>query len=218
MPDDRVSSRVPESRRDAERARIRAAIIGLVGARGYREVTEEMVADRAGVDLAGFRRHFTDLEDCFGQVYAEFVEEFMDRMAAAFSSEQAWRDRLRALGYDLAHYLAEDHDRARFVVLEAPFVGERTQAVREELFEWLFGLVDQGRQELEDPESLTPATAAAVGGAIFSRMRAEVLAGSFDTFEERVPNLMYSAVLPYLGREAALEELSIRPPERRPLP
>ncbi len=43
-------------------------------------------------------------------------------------------------------------------------------------------------------------------------MHVAVAAGELATIDRLVPELMYNAVLPYLGSEAALEELSIRPP------
>ena len=80
--------------------------------------------------------------------------------------------------------------------------------------EALFEFIDLGRTELEDPDSLTRATAEAVGGAIFSRIRSEVECGDTATLPGLLPKMMYTAVLPYLGPEVAAEELEIPPPPR----
>ena len=73
-------------------------------------------------------------------------------------------------------------------------------------------MIDAGRRELDDPESLTPATAESVGGAIFLRMRQVIDDEGTDRLNELLPELMYMAVLPYLGPEVAAEELKMPPP------
>ena len=42
-------------------------------------------------------------------------------------------------------------------------------------------------------------------------MRVAIENGKSGQFEEVLPELMYTAVLPYLGSEAAAEELTIQP-------
>lgn len=76
----------------------------------------------------------------------------------------------------------------------------------------LFDLIDEGRSERADPDSLSRATAVAIGGGILARIYAAVEGGTLELGEETVPQLMYAAVLPYLGPEAAQRELDIRPP------
>lgn len=196
-----------------ERALIRSALVELVGERGYHDLALATLLDRAGVDQAAFERHFADLPDCFHQVFTELGEEFMLRMAAAFSAESAWREQLRAVAYALLDWLQEDPNRARFTFVEALNAGEQTQLTRDQFFEWLFVLIDAGRQELEDPDSLTPLTASAIGGTIFNRIRVEIEAGNVEQLDQLAPQLMYAAVLPYLGAEAAREELELPRPD-----
>ena len=196
-----------------ERAQIREAIVALVGEHGYRNLSLQLILDRAGIEEGAFHRHFADLEDCFRQVFTELGEEFMLRMGAAFSRQQSWRDGLRAVAHTMLDWLKENPDRARFTFVESLNAGEPTQAIRDQFFSALFTLIDLGRQELDDPDSLTPATAAAVGGTIFNQIRIEIEAGNFDQLDKLAPKLTYTAVLPYVGAEAAARELWIPRPE-----
>jgi hypothetical protein len=50
-----------------------------------------------------------------------------------------------------------------------------------------------------------------VVGGIFSQIMIVVSRGE-EVRQEAVPQMMYAVVLPYLGHEAALEELNIPPP------
>ena len=91
--------------------------------------------------------------------------------------------------------------------------GELAQAHRDRYVRRPIELIDEGRREAPDPDSLSPALAEAVFGSIY-RTLARELGGSGRGAEpdQFVPQLMYMAVRPYLGEEAAREELTTPPP------
>ena len=145
----------------------------------------------------------------------------MGRVAAAFAEQPTWRDGLRAVAYELRAFLREDPDRAREMVIEAPYGSERAREVRELGIAGLTELIDLGRAEMPDPEALPRSLAEVTAGAIFNRLHLvvaqgpESLAGE-EPSAEIVRELMFSAVLPYRGLDAALEELEIPPPAPPP--
>jgi hypothetical protein len=51
-----------------------------------------------------------------------------------------------------------------------------------------------------------------MGGAIFNQIRIELEKGEAGDLTQLVPKLMYAAVQPYLGPEAAMEDLNRAPP------
>jgi len=196
---------------DAEQERIRGALVDLCHERGLANLTVAGLCRRAGVPHAAFERRFAGLEACFLDFYEAEMQSFRRRMAAAQRGQVAWRDRLRATAYDLFRFLAEDERRASFVVVESRAAGERAQLLFAEGIEPLFDLLDEGRAESPDPTALSRATAEQIGGGIFNAIyaaKARRLALSVDL----VPQMMYAAVLPYLGAAAAAEELEIPPP------
>jgi AcrR family transcriptional regulator len=190
-----------------ERERIAAAMVDLCFEHGYRQTTPEMLFDRAEVDRAGFRRHFADLEDCFCEVYKEMRDDLMGRVAAAVEYEATWRDGLRATAYTMVDWTAEDEKRTKFTVIEVRSAGERALILMGQAFEELFDLIDRGRDERQLPGEISRATAEAIGGTIFNQMYAAYEDGSIDAVRAKVPEMMYMAVRPYLGDEAAAEEL-----------
>jgi AcrR family transcriptional regulator len=190
-----------------ERERMAAAMVALCFEHGYREATLEMLLDRANVDRAAFERHFADLEDCFCEVYQDMQNELMERVLAAISRESTWRDRLRATAYTMADFVAEDQMRTHFAIFEVRSAGDRAICLLSQSYERLFDLIDQGRAERRLPGSISRATAEAIGGTMFFQMYASYEAGSIDSVRAKVPEMMYVAVLPYLGVEAAEEEL-----------
>ena len=185
------------------------ALLDLSFERGYRNIDLPMLLERVGIDEPTFHRHFDDLEDCFCAVYLEIRGDFLARLEGAVTGGPTWRDRVRAAAYFLLDYFREDERVTQFGVVEIRYAGERAQLLLAEVIEALLDLLDQGRGENDDA-SRTRATAEAAGGGIFRQISAAVERGTLD--EQGVPQMMYAAVLPYLGVHSALEELSIPPP------
>ena len=194
-----------------QRARVRGALIDLCFERGYRQVSLPVLLERADVDEPNFHRHFADLEDCFCQVYLELREEFLEMVAQAIRGQPSWRDRIRAAAYAMVRYLLEDERATHFGVFEVRSAGERAQLLLAELFEILFDLIDEGREGRDDLGAVSRTTAESIGGGIFNEIFTAVAHGA-PLSEEIIPQMMYVAVEPYLGHEAALQELRIPPP------
>jgi AcrR family transcriptional regulator len=210
--------RAADSTRAAERTRIREALLDLCLERGYRQLDLALLLERAEVDEAAFEHHFDDFEDCFCVVYQEIRDELFERFARAIAGQESWRDRIRATAYVFLRFLREDSRVTHLAVIDVRSAGERALRLFTEAFEDLNNLLDQGRGERRHPDSLSRATAEAIGGGIFGQMYAAVENGTLDLGEEAVPKLMYAAVLPYLGVQAASEELEILPPPPNSVP
>ena len=195
----------------AERRLIHEGIVAVVCERGYRDTTVEAVCARVGLDPDAFGRNFADLEEAFCEIYDAEREKVLVAAATAFSAEPTWRDGIRASAYALVAYILENPVRSRIAFVEGLSAGERAQMIREQGMQALFELIDLGRHELDDPNSLSRATAEGIGGSIYNQLQLAVEreAVTYDL----VPRLMYNVVLPYLGTEVAREELEIPPPK-----
>lgn len=198
--------------RAEERARLREALLDLCQERGYPELQLSDLLERAEVSSADFQLHFDDLEDCFCGVLAEIYGEFFDYAQAAIAGVSGWRDRIRATAYAMLRFFRRDERVARFGAVEAGRAGARAEQLFLDTFNRLIDLIDEGRAEVDDPDALSRATALGVGGIIFARVQEAVAADELDLGEEELPELMYAAVLPYLGADAAEEELHIPAP------
>jgi AcrR family transcriptional regulator len=199
-----------------ERARIREALLDLCLERGYASLELSLLLARAGVDERAFRRHFADLEDCLCGVYLEIRDDFFARVELAIAAQPTWRDRLRAAAYAFLRFLRDDERVTHLSVIEVRMAGERPQLLFGEAFNRLMDLLDEGRVERADPDSITRATAEGVGARIFSQIDEAVENGRLDLGDEAIPELMYAAVFPYLGVAPATEELRIPPPRWPP--
>jgi len=195
-----------------ESRRLREALLDLCAERGYAGLDLQELLDRAGVDEAAFQRHYADLDACFNAVLAEVYGEFFASAQEAVAGEQGWRDRMRATAYALLRFLRRDERVAHLAAVDAQAAGEGAQRLFLETFNRLVDLIDEGSAEASGPDSPSRATALGVGGVVFARIQEAVAEGELALGEEEIPELMYGAVFPYLGAEAAAEELRIPPP------
>jgi AcrR family transcriptional regulator len=192
---------------NSERTRISAALIEVAAERGYDETTIELVLDRAGLDRSAFDRHFRSKYDCFLCAWQELNEECMGAMVRAYESHEDWPDRLRAVAEMIVGGLRDDPSRASFGV-EVLAAGHAARARRDMTMRVIAGLIDAGRRLMTDPEAVPHTTAEALAGSAYGQIYSRVVRGAVDELPELVPQLISAAVMPYLGVEAAMEELS----------
>jgi AcrR family transcriptional regulator len=195
-----------------ETSRFREALLDLCAERGYANLELPALLERAGLDRAAFDRHYADLDACFSAVLAEVYDDFFASAQKALAEERGWRDRMRATAYALLRFLRRDERVAHLAAVDAQDGGEDAQRLFLETFNRLVDLIDEGSAEASGPDSPSRATALGVGGVMFARLQEAVAEGELGLGEEEIPELMYGAVFPYLGAEAAAEELRIPPP------
>ena len=195
---------------DPARERIAAAMVALVGSRGYAATSIEMVCEQARTGRSHFDRCFAGKEDCFLTLHDEIAEEFCERVATAYAGPRSWHDRIWAAGWAAMRFFQGDPARARFLVVEVNGAGGEAQARRDRLLQRCADLIDAGRQELEEPASMSRCTAEIVAGAIYGTILGKIEAGWIERGEDFLPELVYMAVMPYLGSRAAEDELLVQ--------
>lgn len=195
------------------RERIREVMLDLFVANGVEATSVEMVIERAGVSRAEFDCLFDGKDDLYLQVFYEISGAFERDLFAAYDAHDNWRDGLRASAYFAARFFRDRPRETAFGTVHMFAAGEVAQAHRERQLHRMVELIDRGRQELDDPGSMSRGVAESTFGAIYERLLAKLRAGEgTGAALDFVPDLMYVAVRPYLGHRAALEELSIPPP------
>lgn len=195
------------------RARVREALLDLCEERAFHEVTVAALCREAEIDQRTFDDRYGSLEECALQVQQETHESYLRQTEAACEGLTQWRDRVRATAYAQHRFLSADERVVKFTFLAVRTVGERSLLMLGAQIKDLLDLIDEGRAEPTAPPGLTRATAESIGGGIFNQIYLVVSKGEpLPPEAEIVPQLMYSVVLPYLGPEAALEELNMPPP------
>lgn len=196
---------------DPVRKRIVAAMVELAAEQGFESTTIAMVCERAAVGRPAFDGNFASREDCFLQVHGEIALEFCQRTSAAYAGPRGWHDRIWAGAWAAMRFLQEDAARARFFVVAVNGAGSRAQARRDRILQGLADMIDAGRGELAEPEAVSRGTAEMVSGAIYGTILVKVRDGAIERGEEFLSELVYLAMMPYLGTRAAEDELLVEP-------
>lgn len=191
---------------EAERTQIIEGFIAVVAERGFRTTQLEAVLARTGVDETAFEHHFEDLDDCFRATWKYVSDRYMPNALAAYERANGWREQIRAVGRAIADYLVEHPGHGWILFVEGPAPGKPGGATDPNV-EVFIELIDRGRFEMDDPNSLTRATAEGIAGAVNERIADTLKRRALEDIPQLTPELMYLVVLPYLGPEAAAEEL-----------
>jgi AcrR family transcriptional regulator len=195
-------------------------MIDLVLERGFEAITVEAVVERAGLRSTDFERHFAGTEECVLAIIDAETDRFIKAVFSAYEQHQLWRDGMRAAAYAAARFVRDNTRYIRFSTVMMNGATDLARTQRDMSFQLFAEIIDGGRQELDDPDSVSPETALTVIGSIVQLIFREVgRHGETADAESFVPELMYQAVRPYLGHAEALKELSIpAPPEGPPPP
>lgn len=193
--------------REAERDQIVEAFIEVVAERGYRAAPLEAILDRAEIDEETFRHHFADRETCFKAAWEYVSARYMPNAVDAFENTTGWRRQMRALSLAILRYLTGHPDHARILFVEGPTPEEPVRTPLDPNVDVFIELIDRGRLEMADPDSLTRATAEGLAGAANERIALCIQRNADHELPQLLPQLMSLIVRPYLGYEVAAEEL-----------
>jgi AcrR family transcriptional regulator len=195
---------------------VASALVEIVTERGYEATDVDAVVTRAGITMTEFRRRFADKEDCVQQVFEGFIEDFLAQVRSAFEAEERWPASLRAAAYATTDWIDDHPDTARFGMVDVLAArNEMIRVRREEIFVYCAGLIDAGRGLAPDPAAVPESAAVMAIGAVVQIIARRMQTGGDLELGRLVPELMYGAVRPYLGEEAAREELVAPRPGRR---
>lgn len=192
-----------------QRERILAATLRATAQLGYRELTVQDVLDRAGVSRPTFYEHFENKDDAFLAAFDAAAKRLRERLGAAAGDEDgSWRERLRLQLAELLRFVADEPDAAMTLIVDSRASCPAALSRRDELLDHFAACIDdQVRGEL--PEGAPPSAIAAAGivGGIEALLYSRLSKEDVEMLDELLPSLMYFAVLPYEGHEAANEEM-----------
>lgn len=187
-----------------KRQRILLGMLKAVGAQGYERTSVQDAVDAAGLYRQAFYDSFEDKEDCYLQAIDAGSAWIELAMREAAAGETTWRRLLRGALRGLLRFLDEQPEVGRAVLVEVHAAGPRAVGKRTEAMERAVAMVDRAREESE--KSAPPISAEAIVAGILAVLHTRLAADRGD-FESLLPELMYLAVLPYFGPDAAATEL-----------
>ncbi len=189
----------------SQRGRILDALVACIAEQGYPETRVTDLIARSGVSRKTFYEHFSDKEECFLAAYDMAVTMLMTGVTQAYEAEEEWVDAIRAALSAFLGFLAEHPDLTRLCIVDVHAVGERALARRDAAVRGFYYFLDAGRGDA--PRALPGLTAEAVTGGMYEIVYGRVLRGTAEELPRLLPELMYWAMMPFLGHEAAAAEM-----------
>jgi AcrR family transcriptional regulator len=184
-------------------------MVRVAAAKGYEATTVADVLEAAAVDRETFDEMFASREACFLEAYDAVIDVLVAHVSTAFESTvgQPWPDRIAAALRALVDLLATEHDIARMAMVEVTAVGEDARIRYRAALGRFTYFLEEGRTVSPQGDELPADTARfAIGGAT-SMIFDEVRAGRGPELRRLLPDLLFAVLMPYIGPEAAEDEM-----------
>jgi AcrR family transcriptional regulator len=190
---------------EALRQVILAAMIRVVGDKGYAEASVADVLEEADVSRMTFYRYFDDKQHCFLAAYEMVIEQVFAELASNCDRELPWPSRMADGLSTLVDRFAVDPALARTAVVEVAAAGADARELHWNALNRFTEYLEGGRALAgEDlPPNISLMSAGAVSGLIFD----ELLAGRADQLPTLLPDLLFAMLVPYVGPQAAAAEM-----------
>jgi AcrR family transcriptional regulator len=186
-----------KSRRDA----LVRAMIEAAGSKGYRSIAVADVIAGAGSSRTTFYKNFDDKLDCFLAAYDEAAEHLLDAVAGRCEPSLPWTERVSAGLQGAIELFGEDPHLAQVVVVEIAAAGAEGQRRRGAMIGRLAGLLEKAPDPAHHP--IPPNTAIMAVGSALGLFFDEIQAGRTAELPERLPDLLFAVLVPYVGPRAA---------------
>jgi AcrR family transcriptional regulator len=183
---------------------------------GYPRLTVAAILERAGVSRKTFYEHFSDKEECFLAAYDVVSEGLVRSVSDAFNARGPWRDRVHDGLAEFLRVLAAEPDFARMCIVEVLAAGPAALQRRDSVMRTFTVFFDAGRAQAPPDRLLPKLISESVVGAIYELIYARVLRNRTHELPDLLPDLMYIALVPYLGPEAAEAAFRAASEGRRP--
>jgi len=182
-----------------QRERLLTATVTVVGEKGYAEATVADILERSGVSRKTFYDLFTNKEDCFLVAYEQLIDNLANAAADASGQSGSWPERMRLGLKAVLDLIADQPAAARVGLVEVLAAGPRALERYDHAVRRFIPLFEQGRSESPYGEQLPSNISEAVLGGIAQVLYLRVLAGETATLPDALDELLYFALVPYLG-------------------
>lgn len=188
-----------------QRDRIFASLAAVCAEKGYSATTVEAVIVHAGVSRRTFYDLFDDKEDCFIAAYDLIMERLLREVGQAYSDGQRpWAQRLAAVLRAVIELFTAEPAIARLVIVEVLAAGRPALAHRDTALQRFAAFFEAGEAELPAAMEGQALLAQAVIGGLYETLYTSTVDDQVERLPELLPDLVYCALVPYVGHAAAL--------------
>lgn len=187
-----------------QRERILAAVPEVCSASGYVAMSVEDIVVTSGVSRRTFYDNFRGKQDVYLAAYDEITEQLRALVASAYEEADGLVAKVRDSLAAFLCFVADEPAFADMCIVEVMAAGPKAIERRNRTMAAFADLIDQAAAAELPKSKLPPSlTAETLVGGIYEVVYARVLQGRGDELPALLPDLLFSVLLPYLGRETA---------------
>jgi AcrR family transcriptional regulator len=197
-----------------QRGRILDAVAATVCEKGYAATSVEDFITAARVSRRTFYDNFQNKEDAYLAAFDLISSELITRVSGIFDASPDFvTGTVNCLG-EFLELAAAEPQYAVMCIVEVLAAGPAAIARRDAIMRALVDVLRAGARTLPHGDEPPPLVAETVIGGVYEVVYSRVLRGEVAGLPTLLPELAYSVLLPYTGREAAersMEGLRARP-------
>jgi AcrR family transcriptional regulator len=187
-----------------QRERILAAVADVCSASGYVAMSVEDIVVASGVSRRTFYDNFRGKEDVYLAAYDEATKQLLARVAGAYEEAEGLVDKVRDSLSSFLRFVAEEPAFADLCIVEVMAAGSTAIERRNRTMAAFAELIEQAAAAELPKSKLPPSlTAETLVGGIYEVVYARVLQGHGAELPALLPDLLFSVLLPYVGRDTA---------------
>jgi AcrR family transcriptional regulator len=187
-----------------QRQRILAAVAEATAARGYARMSVEDVVRGAGVSRRTFYELFPNKDAVFLEAYDQVANLLLAGVRAAYEGETGFGPRVTAGFRAFLELLEASPAFARMCIVEVMAAGPEAVAKRTAVMGEFARLIEENAaSELDSHGSVPRMHAQTIVAGAYEAVYRLIAAGETDELSTLLPDLVESALLPYIGEEQA---------------
>lgn len=187
-----------------QRERIIKAMIQAVGKKGYAEATVADVIRLAELSRKTFYDHFKSKEDCFLAAYDTIIKRITALALEAYEKAESWTDGLRGALRVSLKVLSSEPDVARLALVEILAAGPHALERYDRAMRQFIPMLEAGRGESVYGDEIPAKVSEEVIGGVTQTLYIQVLEGKGSSLEDSFEDLLYFALVPFVGHDQAL--------------
>jgi len=183
--------------------------VRVAATKGYEATTVTDVIEFAGVSRATFYEFFDGKTDCFLEAYDAIIDVLVAHVTSAFEAarDELWPEQIAAGLGALVELLSGEADIARMAMVEVTAAGDDARERYRAALSRFTPFLEEGRAYSGQGDELPPDTARFAIGGVASMLFDEIRADRGEELKRVLPDLVFAVLMPYLGSEAAEDEM-----------
>lgn len=186
-----------------QRERILAAVAEAVQAHGFAGMSVQDIVTEAGVSRRTFYEQFKNKDDAFIAAFDEAAGRLISLVRTAFEEESTFEGRVTAGFQTFLEVLSGSPAFARMCIVEVLAAGHEAVDHRNKTLEEFSRVLEENARELLGKDAPPSMIAETIVGGVYELVYRRVARGETGELPALLPDLVESALLPYIGEQKA---------------